>query len=322
MEWRLLPDSLPEDKRCLILRNGLFSFRWNQILDAGNITDSTIIMKARQSPADDQSPFYPAPLEEVVACIESERPDLVFLTHVETSAGMMLPDAYLRAVAGAVHKVGGILVVDSIASGSVWLDMKQTGIDVLLSVPQKGWSSSPCAGLVMMNQRARNQIRETRSDSFCCDLKKWTEIMEAYEQGGHAYHATMPTDSLKQFYETMCQMQAYGLEKLQKNQQILGSQVRKLLSEYGFVSVAAEGFQSPSVIVCYTADPDIQNGLLFRQAGLQIAAGVPLMCDESEKFRSFRIGLFGLDKLKDIGKTYTGFVRALEQVCQEESEPV
>ena len=233
----------------------------------------------------------------------------------------MLPEAYLHSVAKAAHEVGGMLVVDSIASGAIWLDMKKLGIDVLISAPQKGWSSSPCSGLVMMSRYAREQMESTTSDSFCCDLKKWKAIMEAYEQGGHAYHATMPTDALKQLHETIGEVKEVGLDQLQLNQQALGVKIRKLLQNYGFKPVAAEGFQSPSVIVCYTSDPDVQNGLLFKQAGLQIAAGVPLMCDESNDFKSFRIGLFGLDKLKNIEKTYAGFAEALEQICQEESEP-
>ncbi len=300
------------DKKCLVIRNGYFSYRWSQIFDAGGIPADTIVKKARPSSAAPQSPFTPCPVDEVVSTIKKAKPGIVFAPHVETSSGMMLPDDYLIAVATATHEVGGLFVLDCVASGAMWIDMNSIGVDILISAPQKGWSSSPCAGLVLLNASALAAIESTSATSFACDLKKWLEIMRAYEQGGHAYHATMPTDSLARFRTMMQETVHYGLEKLRAKQQQLGDRVRVLLSEHGFESVAAEGFQSPSVVVCYTDSVDIHNGSAFAAKGVQIAAGVPLMCDESDGFRSFRIGLFGLDKLFNIERTVAELERAVD----------
>ncbi|NKB59412.1 MAG: aminotransferase class V-fold PLP-dependent enzyme [Alphaproteobacteria bacterium] len=305
------------DKKCLVIRNGWFSFRWSQILEAGNISAETTVLKAR--PIDDarQAAFTPVPLEEAVATIQAERPDIVFAPHVETSSGMILPNDYMRAVADAVHDVGGLFVLDCIASGAIWVDMVATGVDILISAPQKGWSASPGCGLVMMSTLARQKIDETVSTSFACDLKKWLEIMEAYENGGHAYHATMPTDAIAAFRDVMLETGAYGFKKVQAEQQELGDRVRALLTEKGFKSVAAEGFQAPGVVVCYTDDGDVQNGKKFAAQGLQIAAGVPLRCDEPDDFHTFRLGLFGLDKLHNIDRTVKNLETALEHVIDE-----
>jgi aspartate aminotransferase-like enzyme len=242
----------------------------------------------------------PAPIEEVVSMIKSEKPDIVFAPHVETSSGMILPDDYIRSVADAIHSVGGLFVLDCVASGAIWVNMETSGIDILVSAPQKGWSGSPCAGLVMLNQLTRERIDSTVSTSFSCDLLKWLQIMEAYEKGGHAYHATMPTDSLKRFRDVIKETDNYGFNKARAKQQELGDKVRALLVSKGIKSVASEGFQAPGVVVSYTDDPDIQNGKKFANVGLQIAAGVPLKCDEPEAFQTFRIGLFGLDKLNNV----------------------
>ena len=301
-------------KRAMVIRNGWFSYRWTQIFEAGDIPESETVMKARRVANATASPFAPTPIEEVVAKIGEEQPDIVFAPHVETSSGMILPDDYIKAVTEAVHAYGGLFVLDCIASGCVWVDMKATGVDVLISAPQKGWSASPSAGLVMMGERALAKIGETQSSSFACDLGKWYSIMQAYENGGHAYHATMPTDSLKAFRDTMLETKEYGFDKVREEQLALGAAVRALLAEKGIVSVAAEGFGAPGVVVSYTDDPDIQNGSKFAAQGMQIAAGVPLMCDEPEDYRSFRLGLFGLDKLHDVDGAVAKLRKALDAV--------
>ena len=301
-------------KRCLVIRNGWFSYRWTQIFEMGDIPAESTVLKAR--PVDDgkNAAFVPAPIEEVVATIEAEKPDVVFAPHVETSAGMILPADYIRAVADAVHSVGGLFVLDCIASGTIWVDMARSGVDVLISAPQKGWSGSPCCGLVMLSPVARARIESTASTSFACDLRKWLQIMAAYENGGHAYHATMPTDALKQFRDVMKETEAFGLEKARAAQQELGDKVRALLVSKGIKSVAAEGFQAPGVVVCYTDDVDIHKGKKFAAVGIQIAAGVPLQCDEPDDFQTFRIGLFGLDKLQNVDRTVAKFAEALDQI--------
>lgn len=302
-------------RRCLVIRNGFFSYRWSQILEMGAIASEVTVLKARRSMDDPRAPFAPPPIEEVVDCIGRERPEVVFAPHVETSAGMLLPDDYLRAVARATHQAGGLFMLDCIASGELWVDMRACGVDVLLSAPQKGWSASPCSGLVMLGERALERIPETTSSSFACDLKKWLEIMQAYESGGHAYHATMPTDALRGFRDAMKETAALGFDTVRERQIELGRKVRSLLESRGFPSVAADGFQAPGVVVSYTDDPDIQNGRKFLELGLQIAAGVPLMCDEGEDYRSFRIGLFGLDKLANVDAAVARLAAALDRIA-------
>ncbi len=305
------------DKKCLVLRNGWFSFRWSQILETGNIPAATTVLKAAPVEEGRQAAFAPCPIDDAVATILAEKPDVVFAPHVETSAGMILPDDYLRAVADAAHKAGGLFVLDCIASGAIWVDMEATCVDVLISAPQKGWSASPCGGLVMLSARARERIETTASTSFACDLKKWLEIMEAYEGGGHAYHATMPTDALTQFRDAMMETEAGGFVAMRDAQQELGDRVRALLTAKGFKSVAAPGFQAPGVVVCHTDDPDIHNGAKFAAQGLQIAAGVPLQCDEPDDYRTFRLGLFGLDKLHDVDRAVEHLGAALDAITGE-----
>ena len=302
------------DTKCLVIRNGWFSFRWTQIFEMGDIPSASTVLKARPIDDSEHPSFMPPPVEEVVATIEAERPDIVFAPQVETSSGMILPDDYLRSVADAVHGVGGMFVLDCIASGAIWVDMKVSGVDVLISAPQKGWSSSPCAGLVMLNSVALERLKSTTSTSFAGDLRKWLEIMQAYEKGGHAYHATMPTDALARFRDTMKETEAYGFSKVRGEQQELGDKVRALLVGKGIKSVAAEGFQAPGVVVSYTDDAGIQDGKKFAEAGLQIAAGVPLRCDEPETFQTFRLGLFGLDKLHNVGRTVEFLNRGLNEI--------
>ena len=286
--------------RALVIRNGFFSYRWSQIFESGSIPAAEVVLKAQRQGAGAQAPFAPAPVEMVIASIHADRPDAVFAPHVETASGIILPDDYVRAVANAAHEVGALFVLDCIASGAAWVDMREAGVDVLISAPQKGWSAPPSAGLVMLNEAALERCKAARSTSFAMDLMKWNGIMEAYLGGGHAYHATMPTDALRAFHESMMETKALGFDALKAAQWEQGDAVRAMLAGRGVKSVAAEGFGAPGVVVSYTDDPDIQNGRKFAAHGLQIAAGVPLQCDEGPDYRSFRLGLFGLDKLKDV----------------------
>jgi len=302
------------DQHTLVVRNGFFSYRWTQILEAGSIPRSSTVLKARPIREGRQAPFAPAPIDEVVATIHKEKPGVVFAPHVETSSGMILPDDYVRAVSDATHAGGGVFVLDCIASGTIWVDMEASGVDVLVSAPQKGWSASPCSGLVMLSKLAEERLGKTKSSSFACDLAKWRDIMRAYEGGGHAYHATMPTDSLRAFRDTVKETRDYGLAAVRDEQQELGDRVRALLAERGFESVAAEGFGAPGVVVAYTDDPDIKSGAKFAAAGLQIAAGVPLQCDEPDDFSTFRLGLFGLDKLHNVDRSVASLAKALDAI--------
>ena len=302
---------------CLVIRNGWFSYRWTQILDMGHIPTKSIVLKARPTRAGRQAPYAPPPIDEVVASIRSERPAVVFAPHVETASGILLPDGYLRAVADAVHDVRGLFVLDCIASGAMWVNMEDTGVDVLISAPQKGWSSSPCCALVMLSQRARDDIEGTTSTSFACDLKKWLGIMEAYEKGGHAYHGTMPTDALAKLRDAMKETERFGFDKARAAQQELGSKVRALFAQHGMPSVAAPGFEAPGVVVSYTDDKDVHTGSKFIAQGVQTAAGVPLQCDEPADFRTFRVGLFGLDKLGNVNRAVGNLERALNEIAPQ-----
>jgi aspartate aminotransferase-like enzyme len=294
---------LATGRRCLVVRNGLFSYRWSQILDAGSVASATAVCRARPASDEPQAPWAPAPVDEVVEAIGRERPEVVFAAHVETAAGILLPDDYVRALADATHAVGGLFVLDCIASGAMWVDMSDLGVDVLLSAPQKGWSGSPCAGFVMLGEDARERVMATTSTSFAIDLQKWLTITESYTQGQTPYHATMPTDALARDAALMLETRSRGLDVLRDAQVSLGAQVRAMLAEHGYPSVAAEGFAAPSVVVSFTDDPDIRSGAKLKQRGLQVAAGVPLMCGERDDFSTFRIGLFGLDKLTDVDGT-------------------
>ena len=302
------------NKNCMVIRNGWFSYRWTQIFEAGDIPAVSTVLKARATRDGPRAPLAPAPIDEVIATIADERPDVVFAPHVETSSGMLLPLDYIRAAADAVHDVGGIFVLDCVASGAIWVDMEIAGVDVLISAPQKGWSASPCCGLVMLRQEAIDKLSETASTSFACNLAKWLEIMQAYENGGHAYHATMPTDGLRQFRDVMVETENYGFSKVQAEQQELGDRVRSLLESKGIQSVAAPGFEAPGVVVSYTDDPGIQSGKKFADLGIQSAAGVPLQCDEPDNFQTFRLGLFGLDKLHNVDRTVATLAEALDEI--------
>ncbi|WP_417249831.1 aminotransferase class V-fold PLP-dependent enzyme [Celeribacter sp.] len=298
----------------LVIRNGWFSYRWTQIFEAGQIPANETVLKARRTGNAVDAPFAPAPIEEAVARIKAEKPKVVFVPHVETSSGMILPDDYIRALSDAVHEVGGLMVLDCIASGCAWVDMKATGVDVLISAPQKGWSAQPSAGLVMLSEAAVEVVKARQSTSFAVDLGKWLTIMEAYTGGGHAYHATMPTDALRAFRDTMLETKEYGFAKLCEAQWEQGNRVRALLKSRGVKSVAAEGFEAPGVVVAYTSDPEVQSGRAFGALGMQIAAGVPLQCDEGPDYSTFRLGLFGLDKLYDVDASVARLEAALDEV--------
>ena len=302
------------DANVLVIRNGWFSFRWSQIIEAGRLATSTTVLAARQLEDTSDAPFAPVPLDEIIAAIRSEKPDVVCCPHVETSAGLMVPDSFISAVADAVHEHGGLFVLDCVASGTVFVNLEKTGVDVLLTAPQKGWSASPCAALVMMSPHGRARLDDTTSSSFANDLKKWTQIMETYEGGAHAYHATMPTDALRHFRDALVEAEAFGLEALKEAQIRLGREVRELMDSYQYKSVAAKGFEAPSVVVCFAPNADIKTGKAFAAQGLQIAAGVPLECGEREDYASFRIGLFGMDKLTDIDRTVAHLETALEGI--------
>ena len=302
------------DQSCLVLRNGWFSFRWSQIFEMGNIPSEEIVLKASRVSEDSQAPFAPPNIDEVVELIKKKKPHMVFAPHVETSSGIILPDDYIRSIAAAVHSVGGMFVLDCIASGAIWIDMKDCGVDILISAPQKGWSASPAFGMVMLSSDAAEKINETKSTSYSCDLLKWLQIMQAYESGGHAYHATMPTDAIKHFRDTVNETAEFGFENARKKQQELGDKVSALLEKNNITSVAAKGFQAPGVVVSYTTDKDIQNGSKFKDIGMQIAAGVPLQCDEGDDYQTFRLGLFGLDKLKDVDAVVKKLEQAINQI--------
>ncbi len=303
-------------KEVLVIRNGWFSYRWTQIFEMGGIPSKETVIKARKQGTGKQSPYAPAPIEEVVATILRDKPAIVFAPHVETSCGIILPTAYMRAVADAVHSVGGLFVLDCIASGTIWVDMVEAGIDVLISAPQKGWSGSPCCALIAMSELARTRIDSTTSSSYACDLKKWLSIMETYEAGSHAYHTTMPTDALRKVRDTMLETKAYGFAKVKAEQQQLGDEVRAMFKSRGIKSVAAVGFEAPGVVVSYTEDAGLQSSKKFLAVGLQTAAGVPLMCDEGADFQTFRIGLFGLDKLHNVARSVKSLSDALDKVLE------
>jgi aspartate aminotransferase-like enzyme len=301
-------------KKALVIRDGFFSYRWSQIFDMGGIPSSHTVLKARRTGTGPQSPWIPTPIAEVVAAIAAEKPDLVIAPHVETASGIMLPDDYMMAVAKATHAVGGLFVLDCVASGCMWVDMEAIGVDVIVTAPQKGWSGSPCCAMVMLSEKAKGVMEGSTSSSFACDLKKWSQIMDAFLKGGHAYHATMPTDALAKDCAVMQEMEANGFEKLRTEQAELGAKARVLLESCGLPSVAAEGFKAPGVVVSYTTDPEIQSGKKFLAAGLQVASGVPLQCDEPADFMTFRIGLFGLDKLHNVDRTVAYLATALAEI--------
>ncbi|WP_304305477.1 aminotransferase class V-fold PLP-dependent enzyme [Pseudacidovorax intermedius] len=301
-------------EKVLIIRNGWFSYRWSQIFDAGGLGGGAIVCQARQQGEGAQAPWAPCAAEEVAATIRAEKPKVIFAPHVETASGILLPDDYLRTVSAAAREVGALFVLDCVASGAVWVDMQATGVDVLISAPQKGWSGSPCCAMVMLGERAREAIEGTTSSSFSCDLKKWMQIAEGYERGQHAYHTTMPTDALVLLRDVMKETRDWGFEAARQAQFELGDKVRALLESRGLPSVAAEGFKAPGVVVSYTTDPGIQSAKKFIEAGLQTASGVPLQCGEGPDFMTFRIGLFGLEKWRNVDRSVGHLKAGLDKV--------
>jgi aspartate aminotransferase-like enzyme len=308
------------DRHCLVIRNGWFSFRWSQIFEMGRIPTSCTVLKTQRARPGAQEPFAPPPIDEVVAAIRGEKPAVVFAPHVETAAGLILPDDYLRAIADATHEGGGLFVLDCIASGAMWVDMRATGVDVLVSAPQKGWSGSPCCAFVMLSELARERIDGTASTSYAADLKKWLQVMETYETGSHVYHTTMPTDALARTRDAMQETRARGFAKLRAEQEQIGTAVRALLERHGYKSVAGAGFKAPCVVVSYTDDPGLATSKTFLDLGLQTAAGVPLQCDEGADFRTFRIGLFGLEKLGQTARTVGHLEQALSAIARAKQE--
>ena len=303
-----------DKKSVLIIRNGFFSYRWTQIFDMANITDHVHVITGSQTEDVTQAPFVPADIDTVIDYIHTSKPQVVFAPHVETSAGIILPDSYLKQVGQACNAVGAIFVLDCIASGAAWVDMKVLDIDVVITAPQKGWSSAPCCALVAMSSRARQVLDTTKSSSYSMDVLKWTQVMETYEKGSFVYHTTMPTNALKELRDTMLETESLGFDYLKHRQYDLGRQVRNMLISYGYPSVAQTGYHAPGVVVCYTTDKDMQNATKFRNMGYQTAAGVPLQVGERKDFQTFRIGLFGIDKLTNIDATVASLKEALDQL--------
>ncbi len=301
-------------QKVLVVRNGWFSYRWTQILEMGGIAGESIVLQARPEGSGAQAAWAPPPAAEVAEAIRSAKPKIVFAPHVETASGILLPDDYLRTIGAAAREVGALFVLDCIASGAIWVNMQDCLVDVLISAPQKGWSSSPCCAMVVLGERARAAIDATQSSSFACDLKKWMQIAEGYERGQHAYHATMPTDALLRLRDVMAETRAIGFDKVRAGQVELGRKVRALLESRGFSSVAAEGWKAPGVVVSHTTDPEIHSGRKFIAAGLQTASGVPLQCGEGADFRTFRMGLFGLDKWQNVDRTVGHIAAALDRI--------
>lgn len=301
-------------RRCLVLRNGFFSFRWSQILEQGRIASSIAVCPASRVDAGRQAAWAPMPAEEVASRILAERPGVVFAPHVETSAGLVLPDDHLRAVSDAVRATDGLFVLDVVASGSTLVEMDAVGADVLVAAPQKGWSGSPGMGFVLLNERARARLDETTSSSFALDLARWVAIAEGYRQGRPGYHATLPTDALAHNAAALLETRSAGFDLLADRQAELGRRVRAMFAERGWPSVAAPGFEASSVVVSYTDDPELRSGAALRRVGIQSAAGVPLMCGEPEGFSTFRVGLFGLDKLADVDGAAARLEEALDRL--------
>lgn len=316
------------DKHVMVIRNGWFSFRWTEIFDLGGpdhtIPKSHTVLKAQpvNEPSDNKDghvQFAPYPIDDVVAKIREERPDVFFAPHVETSTGMILPDDYIRTITETMREHGGLFVLDCIASGTVWVDMKDLGVDVVISAPQKGWTGPACAALVMMSERARDVMNESTETSFSISLKRWSAIMDTYEKGGFGYHTTMPTDALRDFHQISVETMKFGIPELKAAQNKLGKDARNVLNSKGLTSVAAEGFQAPGVLVYYSPN-EVENPAMmakFKSQGLQIAMGVPWRIDEPEGLKTFRIGLFGLDKMGNIPDTLKTMEDALDNVLTD-----
>lgn len=303
------------DKTAMVIRNGLFSMRWTQIFEQGKIPAKHIVHKARRVGEGAHAPFAPAPLEEVIASIKAEKPAVMMAPHVETSAGIILPDEYIMECAKAMHEVGGIFVLDGIASGCAWVDMKKLDIDAYITAPQKGWTGPACVGIVMLGERGLEHMKKTQSSSFIVDMNKWHAVMNAYIGGGHMYHLTMPTDALITFENIVRESrEQIGLDVLEKKQWELGRRTVAALEAHGADIVAAEGFRAPSVVVAHTTRADIQNGSAFKACGMQVAGGVPLFIDEGDQYKSVRFGMLGIEKIMNGDATIATLEKTLEAV--------
>lgn len=326
---------VPHDGTAMVLRNGLFGHRWIQILEQGPcVATKPVVVSALKSEAkaaDKQGgaaagaaaaiplcQFQPAPLNTVLERIAATKPKVVFASHVDTSCGVMLPDDYIRQVADAVHAVGGILVLDCIASGMLCPDTKALNVDVVVSAPQKAWTASPCCGLVLLNEGAEALLQSTNSSSFALDLKKWSGIMQNAVGGVPAYHCTMPTDALAGFRDVVVnELEPIGIKELERRQRELGARTRAMMKSKGFVSVAADGFGAPGVVVVHAPTEDFKSGKVFKEQNVQIAPGVPLFLEEGADYKSFRIGLFGLDKLANVDATVDSLSQIFDAVLQK-----
>jgi len=298
-------------KKVMVIRNGYFSFRWTDIFERCNLLSSKdIVLKAQPVDSCPTPHYAPMSIDKVVETIRREKPDAVFAPHVETAVGMILPDDYIRQVGNAVHDVGGVFVLDCIASGTIWVDMEKLGIDALISAPQKGWSGPCCVGIVALSERGYQRVQENESNcnSMVTDLKMWCHVMSEYEAGRFKYYTTLPTNALRVFRDVMLETKAMGFARAKRELWNLGNMVRERFSNLGFKSVPSKGFQAPGVIVVYTPARIIGINMFkeFMAEGIQVAGGVPWKIGEPNGLgpkRTFRIGLFGLDKIADVDST-------------------
>jgi len=299
-------------KKVLVLRNGYFSYRWTDIFEQTGIPSETIVMRGQPTDNSSTPQFAPHDVDEVVKTIQREKPAVVFAPHVETSTGIILPDDYLVKVAAAVHAHGGLFVLDCIASGTIWVDMKATGVDAILSAPQKGWTGPACSSLIMLSERGDYATRNTTSTSMVINMRKWLEVMDSYNAGGFAYYTTMPTDALNLFRDAALETKELGFGKAKQLAWDLGNECRDMMKSKGLRTVSAPGYEAPGVNVWYTQSPDMFQK--FKAEGFQVAAGVPFMIGEPPGNFTFRIGLFGLDKLTNKERCVKTLEGALDKV--------
>jgi len=310
-------------KKVLVIRNGYFSYRWTDIFTRCNIAKGEeTVLKACPGEEADQPHYIPMPVEKVLAVIKSEKPDAVFAPHVETSVGMILPDEYIKRVAEAVHEVGGVFVVDCIASGTIWLDMEDLGVDALISAPQKGWSGPCCVGIVALSDRGYARVQERDCNSMVTNLKMWCHVMSEYEAGRFKYYTTLPTDALRTFRDVMLETEAFGFAKAKEAQARLGREVRAELLKKGFKGVPIPKFQSPGVVVVYIPKEMAGRNFFqeFKAQGVQIAGGVPWKLGEPATRgpkQTFRIGLFGLDKIMNVDATVKSLTAVVDNIVQQ-----
>ena len=304
--------ALATDKKVLVLRNGYFSYRWTDIFDQTGIPSDVTVLKGSPVGASSRPQFTPHPLEDVLATIRREKPAVVFAPHVETSTGIKLPDEYVAEVGAAVQEHGGHFVLDCIASGTYWTDMKALNVDVVITAPQKGWTGPACVGLTMLSERATEAVRASKPKSMVLNLSKWLDVAESYDNGGFMYYTTMPTDAITLFRDVAAETKEYGFAKAKEDFILLGQEVRDMMASKGFTTVAADGYHAPGVVVAYTDDPNMFPK--FKSQGFQVAAGVPFMIDEPTGNHTFRIGLFGIDKLYNRARTVSRLAEGIDAV--------